>query len=165
MKAELFSTDFITSIILFLSVLLILIFYYNNMQNDIYQSYLLNDMQRKAISVSDLLATSSGNPEYWDATSVNVIGLHDAGKINLTKFLELKKLDHQDVKVMLGTGVYNLNISLKNETGATIDEGGEVYSFGLPLVNTKNVVSIKRLGIADITSANKKVILEVILWG
>ena len=164
MKAELFSTDFIISIILFISIIIVTGFYYNNLQSDIYQNYIRSDMQRKAISISDLLATSSGNPKYWDATNVNVLGLQDSGKINLTKFQELKKLDHNTVRNMLGTGVYNINITLKNETGSVINEGGTVYTFGTPIINAKNVVTIKRLGIADISTQIKKVIMEVILW-
>ena len=164
MKAELFSTDFIISILLFLSIVIILGFYYGNLQNDIYQQYLRNDMQKKAINVADLLATSSGNPDGWDSTNVKVLGLYDNGKFNLTKFLELKKISHDTVRRMMGTGVYNLNISMKNETGSVIEIGGDVYTFGLPLADVRNVISIKRLGIADVESENKKVILEVVIW-
>jgi hypothetical protein len=164
LKAELFSTDFLISILLFLSVLVILGFYYGNLQNDIYQHYVRNDMQKKAINAADLLATSSGSPQFWDSNNVDVIGLHDSGKFNLTKFLELKKINYDTAKQMMGTGYYDLNISLKNETGSLIEIGGNVYSFGLPLVDVKDAVSIKRLGIADLESGNKKVILEVIVW-
>jgi hypothetical protein len=164
LKAELFSTDFIISILMFLSILLILGFYYGNLQNDVYQQYLRNDMQKKAINVADLLATSSGNPKGWDSTNVKVIGLYDNGKFNLTKFLELKKISHETVKRMMGTGAYNLNISIKNETGSVVEIGSDIYTFGLPLSDVSNVISIKRLGIADIESENKKVILEVIIW-
>jgi hypothetical protein len=164
LKAELFSTDFLVSILLFLLVLVILGFYYGNLQTDIYEQYARSDMQRKAINVADLLATSSGNPHFWNATNVKVIGLYDSGRFNLTKFEEIKKIDHETVKRIMGAGVYNLNISLKNETGSVIEIGGNVYSFGLPLIDVKDVVSIKRLGIADVESENKKVILEVILW-
>jgi len=164
LKAELFSTDFIVSILLFLSVLVILGLYYENLQTDVYEQYVRNDMQRKAINVADLLATSSGNPQFWDSTNVKIVGLYDSGKFNLTKFKELKKINHETVKRMIGAGVYNLNISLKNETGNVIEIDGTVYSFGLPLTNVKDAVSLKRLGIADLESEIKKVILEVVLW-
>jgi hypothetical protein len=165
LKAELFSTDFIISILLFLSVLVILGLYYENLQTDVYEQYLRNDMQRKAINVADVLATSSGNPQFWDSSNVKVIGLFDSGKFNLTKFRVLVQyFDHETVKRMMGTGVYNLNINLKNETGSVIEIGGVVYSFGLPLTDVKDAVAIKRLGIADLETENKKVIMEVILW-
>jgi len=164
LKAELFSTDFIISIMLFLSVLVIFGIYYENLQSDVYEQYIINDMQRKAINVADILATSSGSPQFCDSDNVEVIGLYDSGKFNLTKFEGLQNISHGTAKLMMGTGVYNLNISLKNETGHFIEKNGNVYSFGLPLTNVKNAVSIKRLGIADLESENKKVILEVILW-
>lgn len=164
MKAELFSTDFVISIILFLSIIIILGFYYGNMQNDVYQQYERGDMQRKAINVADLLVTSGGNPVGWDSSNVKVIGLYDDGKFNLTKFAEIKEMSHNVVRNMMGTGVYNLNISLKNETGSYIEIGGTTYTFGTPLSDVRNAISIKRLGIADLPGENKKVILEVILW-
>ena len=165
MKAELFSTDFIISILLFLSVLVILGLYYENLQTDVYEQYIRNDMQRKAINVADVLATSSGSPQFWNSSNVKVIGLYDSGKFNLTKFRELVQyFDHETVKRMMGTGVYNLNINLKNETGSVIEIGEIVYSFGLPLTDVKDAVAIKRLGIADLETENKKVIMEVILW-
>ena len=164
MRAELFSTDFIVSILLFLSILVIVGFYYGNLQNDIYQQYQRDDMYKKAVNVADLLVASSGSPKYWNSTNVEVIGLYDEGRINLTKFVELKNIDHQTVREKMGTGMYNLNISLKNETGNFIEEGGVVYTFGVPLENVENAISIKRLAIADLESENKKVIVEVILW-
>lgn len=154
MKAELFSSDFMISIMIFLSVLIIVGSYYDNFQTDIYQYSIRNDMHAKLTNIADVLGTSSGEPKFWDSSNVKVVGLYDDGQFNLTKFSELKKINYGSAKILIGTGAYELYLVLKNETGSVID------SFGLPIANAENVVSIKRLGLAE----NKKATMEVILW-
>jgi hypothetical protein len=58
MKAELFSSDFMISILLFLSALLIITAYYQNLQSDVYETSNRNDIYAKAIDVASLLAES-----------------------------------------------------------------------------------------------------------
>lgn len=166
MKAELFSSDFMISIFLFFSVLVIITFYYQNLQNDVYETSNRNDMYIKAIDVASLLATTSGYPHDWNSTTVKIIGLYDSGKFNLTKFEYLiNNTDYQTAKTMLGTGVYNFYISLKNITGNIIVKSGNYnYSYGLYPSNAEQVVLVKRLGLVNLNGNATKVTLEVILW-
>lgn len=164
MKAELFSSDFIISILIFLSALVIITFYYQNLQSDVYESNIRNEMYSKAVNIASLLATTSGYPKYWNNTTVKVIGLYDVGKFNLTKFEELKKINYNSVKVMLGTGPYNIYIVLKNETGDTIEKSGVPYSYGVTIANAEQIVSVKRLGMISLEGTSIKTIMEVILW-
>lgn len=149
---------------IFISVVIILGVYYSNLQTDIYEQYSLNEMHRKAISVSDTLVRTSGNPEFWNPSNVKVIGLFDSGKLNITKFEQLKTMSYDIVKSMLGVGNYDLYLSVKNESGQLIESGGITYSFGSDLSNVKKAILIKRLGISEIEGEVKKIILEVILW-
>ena len=164
MKAELFSSDFIISISIFFVALAIITFYYQNLQTDVYETNTRNDMYSKAIFAASLLAESSGYPQYWDNNTVKVIGLYDEGKFNLTKFEELKKIPYQTAKIMLGTGVYNFYIELKNVEGEVIEKPGVIYSYGLPLNNADQTVLVKRLGIVNLEENSTKVTMEVILW-
>jgi hypothetical protein len=170
MKAELFSSDFMISILLFLTVLTIITTYYQNLQSDVYETDIRNDMHSKAINVASLLATTSGYPQYWNSTNVQVIGLYDSGKFNLTKFEELKQIvqiDYQTVKTKLGTGAYNFYISLKNTTGDIIVKSSDPtfsYSCGLDATNADQVVLVKRLGVVNLEGNATKVTMEVMLW-
>jgi len=164
LKAELFSSDFLISILIFFSVLSIIVFYYQNLQSDVYENNVRNDMYLKAINVASLLATSSGYPQYWDASNVEIIGFYDNGKFNLTKFEEFKKIDYQEARKKLGTGVYNFFISLKNTTNQIIEKPGVVYSHGLSASNAEQTVLVKRLGLVNLDDKTVKVTLEVILW-
>ncbi len=164
MKAELFSTDFIISIMIFLSILIIVGVYYENLQTDIYDHNIRSDMQLKAITVADVLATTSGQPEFWNITNVRTVGLFDSGNFNATKFEQLKNMNYGIVKSMMGIGSYNFLISLKNESDYVIESGGTTYSFGLNLLNVKEAIAVKRLGIAEFNGKVKKTIMEVVLW-
>jgi hypothetical protein len=158
LKAELFSSDFIISIMIFLSVLIIVGAYYDNFQTDIYEYSVRSDIHSKLMNIADILGASSGEPQFWNSSNVKVVGLYDDGQFNLTKFSELKKIDYDTAKILIGTGAYELYLVLKNETGNVID------SFGMSIANAENVVSIKRLGLVEIEGKNKKAIMEVILW-
>jgi hypothetical protein len=164
LKAELFSTDFFISITIFLSIIIILGVYYENLQTDIFEYNVRNDMQTKAMNIADVLATTSGQPEFWNITNVKVIGLFDSGRFNTTKFEQLKNMNYGIVKSMMGIGSYELYVSLKNESGYIIESGGTTYSFGASLLDVKEAMVIKRLGIAEFNSEVEKVIMEVIVW-
>jgi len=164
MKAELFSSDFVISILVFLCALVIISFYYQNLQSDVYESNIRNEMFSKATNMASLLATTSGYPKYWNNTSVKVIGLYDDGKFNLTKFEELKKINFNTAKTMLGTGPYKIYIALRNETDDVIENQGISYSYGITPVNAEQVVLVKRLGIVKIEETSIKTTMEVILW-
>lgn len=164
MKAELFSSDFFISILIFLTSLLIITFYYQNLQSDVYENNLRNDMYLKAINTGSLLATTSGYPNGWNRTNVKVPGLYDSGKFNLTKFEELKNIDYNQARILMGTGTYNIFISLKNETGGVIEKPGVIYSYGTPIVNAEQIVVVKRLGVVNLQGNATKVVMEVILW-
>jgi hypothetical protein len=169
MKAELFSSDFLISFFVFLTAFIIIVSYYQNLQNDTSEVNQRNEMYSKAINIASLLATTSGQPRYWNATSVNVIGLYDSGEFNLTKFEYLNSTNYNKAKVMLGTGAYEFLLALKyNNTEITVQNpaNGHYYSYGSDL-STKNpdqVVVVKRIGLVNISGGLKKVTLEVILW-
>jgi len=175
MKAELFSTDFLISFFVFLSAFIIIAAYYQNLQTDVSETNIRNYMYSKAISIASLLATTSGYPKYWDNNTVEVIGLYDSGKFNLTKFEELKNIPYQDIRTKLGTGVYNINITLVNASGSILQKPNDQSYFyalndtaNIPMLNAEQLVIVKRLGVVklwgnEVANATK-VTLEVILW-
>jgi len=166
MRAELFSSDFLISFFVFLSALIIITAYYQNLQTDTYETNIRNDMYSKAINIASLLATTSGQPKYWDNDTVQVLGLYDSGKFNLTKFEYLKNISYPKAKTMLGAGVYNFNISLVNVSGNIIEKITPYvsYSCGTSFDSAEQVVLVKRLGVVDLEGNATKVTMEVILW-
>jgi hypothetical protein len=164
LKAEVFSSDFIVGLSVFLIAISIFGIYYTNIQNDIVDYKIRNDMQTKADSVANLLATNSGDPEFWNSNSVKIIGLQDSNIINLTKFEELKKIDYFVAKRMLGVGGYEFYIELKNETGYTLRNGSSVFSYGKEMTeDSLNVFYTERYGLTRLNNVTK-VILGVAIW-
>jgi hypothetical protein len=163
LKAELFSSDFMIGLSVFLIAMSIFGIYYTNLQNDVVDYKIRNDMQTKANSIADQLATSSGSPEFWNSSNVNVIGLEDSNLINLTKFQELKNIDYYVAKTKLGVGGYELYIEIKNQTGNVISDGE--YMFGMETTDdTENIFYVSRYALANISGKVSKVILGVAVW-
>jgi hypothetical protein len=165
LKAEVFSSDFMVGITVFIIALGVYGIYYDNLQNDVVGYNIRNEMQTKTDTVANLLATSSGMPTGWNSTSVKVIGLRDSEMINLTKFEELKKMDYTTVRNMLGLGSYNLFIVLKNVTGITIRNGSTTYDFGVQNNdNSLQVFYTERYALARLNNTLIKTVMGVVVW-
>jgi hypothetical protein len=161
LKAELFSSDFIIGLTVFLIALNVFAIYYTNLQNDVTDYKIRNEVQIKANNVANLLATSSGDPEFWDSTNVKVLGLQDSNMINLTKFDELKKIDYFVAKRMMGVGGYEFYVELKNETDQIIGN----YTFGKTITSSAlQVFYVERYGLASVNGTVSKIILGVAVW-
>ena len=161
MKAELFSSDFVIGLFLFLIGIVIFEVFYYNLHTDINDYKVRDDLQSKVNSVADVLVTSTGSPEYWDNNTVKVIGLFNSGLINLTKFEELQKIEYYRAKRIMGIGGYDVYIEIRNETEDIIDG----YSYGIKEgEDAEQVFYVKRLGLIDFNGNVTKVILNVGVW-
>ena len=165
MRAELFSSDFVIGLSIFLAAICIFGIFYTGLQNDITDYKIRNEIQGKAINIADLLVTSSGDPEYWNSTNVNVLGLYDDGMINLTKFEELKNIDYFAVKRFLGVGGYDLYIELKNTSGYILTNGTTVYEFGIEKSSdASQAFYVERYGLSRLNGNLTKTIIGVVVW-
>jgi hypothetical protein len=168
LKAELFSSDFIIGLSIFLIAMGVFGLYYESLQGDVADYKIRNEIQNKAINIADLLVTSSGDPQYWNSANVNVIGLYDDGLINLTKFEELKNIEHYTAKRMLGLGGYEIYIEIRNETapfGYALQNNSVTYSFGNKSnENSLQVFYVERYGLAKIDGNVTKVKIGVVVW-
>ena len=164
MRAEVFSSDFTIGIAVFIIALGIYSVYYENLQSDVSSYNLRNEMQTKADSIANLLSTSSGVPSDWDHNTVEILGLKDSNSINLTKFEELKKMNYNVVRSMLGVGGYNLYIELKNVSGYTITNGTDSYFFGSPLDNPSQVFYVERYALSRLNNTLIKTVMGVVIW-
>jgi hypothetical protein len=165
LKAEVFSSDFIIGVTVFIIALGIYGLYYDNLQNDVVGYNIRNEMQMKTDTIANLMATSSGTPTDWNSANVKVIGLRDSEMINLTKFEELRKMDYTTVRKMLGLGSYNLFIVLNNVTGSTITNGNTTYSFGVQNdASSSQVFYVERYALARLNNTVIKTVMGVVVW-
>jgi len=165
LKAQIFSSDFIIGLTVFLTAMIIFEIFYASLQSDISDYAIRNDIQSKANNIANLLVTSSGNPQYWNSTNVKVLGLYDSGLINLTKFEELKNINYYAAKSLLGAGGYELYISLKNETGQVLRNDSITYDFGMESnENTLQAFYVERYGLTDLNGNITKTLIGVVVW-
>ncbi len=165
MKAELFSSDFVIGLSIFLTAICIFGIFYTSLQNDIIDYEIRNEIQGKAINIADLLVTSSGDPKYWNSTNVNVLGLYDDGLINLTKFEELKNIDYYTAKRFLGVGGYDFYIELKNASSYVLTNGTTVYEFGREKSSdASQTFYVERYGLTRLNGNITKTIIGVVVW-
>ena len=122
-KAQVWSLDFITSVVIFLIVLVPLFFVwsYVNIQNQ--QQMLFDEVETLALSVSDSLIRTKGSPEGWDITNVRQIGLaSEENVLNATKvsyFLTMGSTDYNRTRALLTYG-YDFFFNLTDMNGTSL---------------------------------------------
>ncbi|MBI5229637.1 hypothetical protein HY991_05995 [Candidatus Micrarchaeota archaeon] len=138
-KAQVFTTDFVISIILFLFLVAIIFLMWNNTSNQINTAEARKDIQNSAQHISDSLLKSRGSPDNWnnllDISSITSIGLaNEMHALNLSKvrrFREISLMDWTTTKSgyyrisdLFGiTGKYDWNLTVTNLNGEMITVG------------------------------------------
>ena len=122
MKGQVWSLDFVTSLVVFLVVLIPLFFIwsYVNMQNQ--QQILFYEVETLTLSISDMLIRTEGLPEGWDTSDVNQIGLSsEENVLNTTKvsyFLTMGNSEYNRTRAIL-TGSYDFFFNLTDLNGTS----------------------------------------------
>jgi hypothetical protein len=120
MKGQVWSLDFITSIVAFLIVLIPLFFIwsYVNIQNQ--QQIIFDDVETSTLSISDSLIRTKGSPEGWNTTNVKIIGLaSEENVLNSTKvsyFFTMGNTEYNRTRTVL-TGSYDFFFNLTDING------------------------------------------------
>ena len=126
-KGQVWSLDMITSIVIFLLVLIPLFFIWTYMNMQSQQQIFFDDVENLALSVSDALIRTKGLPEYWDEADVNVIGLaSEENVLNATKvsyFLSMASSDYNRTRTLL-TGGYDFFFNLTDLNGTSYGIAG-----------------------------------------
>lgn len=123
MRGQVWSLDFVTSVIVFLIVFIPLFFIwsYLNVQNQ--QEMLIDDLETLTMSVSDSLVRTRGMPEGWDTSDVKQIGLaEEENVLNSTKvshFLSMGTSEYNRTRAIL-TGGYDFFFNLTDVNGTQL---------------------------------------------
>ena len=120
MNGQVWSLDFITSVLVFLVVLIPLFFVWNyvNIQNQ--QQILFDEVETLTLSISDSLIRTKGLPEDWNTSDVSSIGLSsEENVLNVTKvsyFLTMGNSEYNRTRAIL-TGGYDFFFNLTDING------------------------------------------------
>jgi hypothetical protein len=122
-KGQIWSLDFITSVIIFLIVLIPLLFVwtYVNIQNQ--QQILFDEVETLTLFISDSLIRTEGYPEGWDTVNVEQIGLaSEENALNATKvsyFISMGNSEYNRTRTIL-TGGYDFFFNMTDINGTSI---------------------------------------------
>jgi len=123
-RAQMFSLDYIMSVVIFTMILVILLPVWGTVNQQIQDAEARKEMQMVSISVVELFSRSTGNPSNWTNESIFSIGLaNSAHVVNATKVLELRKIDYRTAKSLLGMNPYNFTLNFTNSRGYLITSG------------------------------------------
>lgn len=116
MKGQVFSSDMMASVFLFLIVASIVLFAWNSIIDNS-----VNDMQRKDMEITatrilDILVKTPGVPLDWELNDASVIGLANFDRtIDTAKLSALINMDYNKTRNIFGTP-YNYFFKLGNVT-------------------------------------------------
>ncbi|MBD3249221.1 hypothetical protein GF336_04200 [Candidatus Woesearchaeota archaeon] len=142
-KSQIWFTDFIIGVMIFLIVVLIYYGYSYSLNSD--PGDITKDLIMEAKSISSALI-SRGSPSDWNKSNVEVIGLTDGNqRIVEEKLGMFAEMDYEETRDIFRTP-YDYHFFLKEANGSIVDENGEI---GLSGNSSDNLVSITRIVIYD----------------
>lgn len=114
-KGQIYTADFISSVVVF-SVIIVLYGAIWNTTVDKTKSD--GNPQIKQHSMTFELLKTSGYPQNWNTTNVEIIGLYNNSYLDTNKFLKLKNISGSKKRTLLRTDKYW--IELQYENGSTV---------------------------------------------
>ncbi|MCK5022955.1 MAG: hypothetical protein KAS04_02170 [Candidatus Aenigmarchaeota archaeon] len=122
-KGQVWSLDFVTSVLIFLIVLIPLFFVWNHVNAENQQQRAFEDIEGMTLSLSDSIIRTKGYPEGWNNLSVTIIGLaSEENVLNSTKvnyFLTMGNSNYNITRAIL-TGSYDFFFELRDINGTLI---------------------------------------------
>ena len=149
-RAQIWFTDFMIGILIFVIVIFIYYLYAHGIDDD--PSEIIADLVLDAKTISSSLVTA-GTPADWSADNVQVIGLTDGKQRIIQEKLGLfANISYNQAKTRLRTS-YDYYIQLYYPNGTIIPIDSQ-QGIGLPPDNTTNQVKINRIVIYDSALVN-----------
>jgi hypothetical protein len=162
MRAQVWSMDFIGSVVIFfISVAVLMTLWNFSVYNSSYQES-VNSMGSLSLRISDSLVRTPGLPEGWNASSVQAIGLaSDENVLDSTKVDQLTSMDYATARRLLGTGAYEFYLDIRGLDGAfALNSSGQEVRVGIWPSSASNVVSSERYVLYRDVPAR----LRLVLW-
>ena len=150
-KGQIFSTDLLVGLSIFIFILTITLTYSNSVALRTGALDKSNEMRTLSGGAINSLVLSQGYPSNWhnlaDLNGVTSIGLTKTRNVldgnKLVKLADYNQSSYLEIKSILGLAKYNVYIAIED-----MNSGNTLYAFGLSPGNGE-VVSIRRLAILN----------------
>jgi hypothetical protein len=130
-RGQIFSTELMVSISVFLGALIAFLFVWNSMHGNYAEEQSDARMQVALIGISDAAVMSPGNPADWDITAgenASSFGFAvERGVLSPSKLYSMQgyfAANYSDMKYKMGAGGYELFVEVKDTLG------NQLYAFG-----------------------------------
>ena len=151
MKGQIWSMDFVASVVILALVLVPALFLWQDISSNAGEQKKILDMEQRVLEISDALANTQGSPENWTNETVALPGLKGSGvSLSGQKISMLNETSYQRLKNIFG---YDFYISIKDVNGTLIMEKGKAPA-------SETVAISKRAAIYN----NRIVSIEILLW-
>lgn len=156
-KTQFFSAELVTSILLFISLVLLIISVWEDKRNEVESNLLLYSLESNSANIAEMLVTSPGKPLNWTVSYVEQLGLADNYNVLNSKKIEnlfyMSLNNYSLVKELLGIPDYDyylvleyLNNSIMQSFGNTTLKKIVTYQENVVL---NGVIMRFKVGVAD----------------
>lgn len=164
LRGQLFSSELMVSLSIFLATLIIYLFVWNNLHNNYIEEQYDTRMQTVLIGISDVMVLSQGDPTDWETgagTGANSYGLASAHNVlspeKLYSLQEYFSANYSDMKEKVGAAGYDIFFDVTDTDDVTI------YSFGnLGDTTNQSISAVSTVRLALI--GDEIVKLRIQLW-
>ena len=147
MRGQVWSVDFILSVVIFVTMIILFFFTFNLLSADASQQEEINRMQDTALEVTEALVRTTGSPPGWTNATVQLIGLAERENVlNDTRVLRFvnQSLDYNISKILLGIGGYEYYVRIEHPNGSTVFLKGLNLTKGLNYTSAEDIVPVER---------------------
>lgn len=143
-RAQVWSTDFVISVTVFLMAFFFAMLIWNNMGIQSAEQSKLGDMQKKVLHISDSIIRTAGIPPEWNETTVESVGLSSGTEnvldpAKVSSFISLLNNSYDRARSLMGLDVYNIYFEIDYVNGTVI------ANTSTPVVSgNNNIMSITR---------------------
>lgn len=124
-KGQVFSPDFIGSIVIFTVVVSIFMMSWNSIAGNLTAPGTEETMRRTAYQTTTFLISTEGYPEDWNSSTVKIPGFAESDNVlNLTKLEEFDSLSFESQRELLKANEFYL--AFQNESGNMTLDGNEL---------------------------------------
>lgn len=122
MKAQVWSIDFIVSVMAFTAVVALMLFVWKSASTQAGESIRIGELQKVALNAADMLVRSPGIPPNWTSEGVVFMGLAEReGVISPDKVSEMLGTGYNESRKALHIGSGEFYISLRDYNGTLLN--------------------------------------------
>ncbi len=165
-KGQVFASDFVISVVLFIVMLIAAADLWNIASLKYSKSSTYEIMQKKAFSITDTLIKTEGYPKNWTNATVRLIGVSEEKEnvLSKRKLLEMRNISYSDLRTAWGVSDYEVYLKFTNSSGDLVALDDAFLEYGLFPSQEKDLVPLRRLVLINDSGTLVRSTLMFMVW-